>query len=82
MLRVLLIIKLWMSYFRLVFNYVAALLLSLGPCGALSLCGMCMMEFHFPWVGMIFCGSGVRVFLSVWLLGVRGVWVLFVSFRL
>ena len=48
MLRMLLIIRLWMSYFRLVSNYVAAFLLSLGPCGALSLCGMCMMEFHFP----------------------------------
>ena len=23
---------------------------------------------------MIFCGSGVKVFLSIWLLGVRGVW--------
>ena len=46
MLRMLLIIRLWMSYFRLVSNYVAAFLLSLGPCGALSLCGMCMMEFH------------------------------------
>ena len=32
--------------------------------------------------GYDFCGSGVRVFLSVWLLGVRDVWVLFVSFRL
>ena len=69
-----------MSYFRLVSNYVAAFLLSLGPCGAVSLCGMCMMEFHFPlgrWV-VIFCGSGVKVFLSIWLLGVRGVWCLFV----
>ena len=42
----------------------AAFMLSLGPCGALSLCGMCLMEFHFPlvrWV-VIFCGSGVKVF--------------------
>ena len=62
MLRMLLIIRLWMSYFRLVSNYVAAFLLSLGPCGAVSLGGMVSMEFHLSLVslgGLWFCGSGV-----------------------
>ena len=56
---------------------VASVLL-LGPCGAVSLGGMVLMEFHLSLVslgGLWFCGSGVGVFFFPFgFLGIHDVW--------